>query len=131
MTRKEFVIFNEVLNRFVDALTNEVCYEVLQNWLDTGNLAFLNKLLELTEHEKQWIKQHFNLKVLENFYLLFYFMTDENGLVWGVMGDIFNIITLQTGLNFFLITVLHNIYAGTQLSFGGWDIILGAIYSED
>ncbi len=58
MTRKESVILNEVLNRFVDALTNEVRYEVSQNWLDTGNLAFLNKPLELTEHEKRRIKQH-------------------------------------------------------------------------
>lgn len=58
-------------------------------------------------------------------------MTDENGSVRGVMGDILNIITLQTGLNFSPITVSHNIHAGTQLSPGGWDIIPGAIYSED
>ncbi|STM14934.1 sensory histidine kinase [Escherichia coli] len=119
MTRKESVILNEVLNRFVDALTNEVRYEVSQNWLDTGNLAFLNKPLELTEHEKQWIKQHPNLKVLE-ILLAPYSMTDENGSVRGVMGDILNIITLQTGLNFSPITVSHNIHAGTQLSPGGW-----------
>lgn len=50
-------------------------------------------------------------------------MTDENGSVRGVMGDILNIITLQTGLNFSPITVSHNIHAGTQLSPGGWDII--------
>lgn len=41
-------------------------------------------------------------------------MTDENGSVRGVMGDILNIITLQTGLNFSPITVSHNIHAGTQ-----------------
>ncbi|HGU2189461.1 TPA: hypothetical protein ACM7F1_004820, partial [Escherichia coli] len=111
LTRKESVILNEVLNRFVDALTNEVRYEVSQNWLDTGNLAFLNKPLELTEHEKQWIKQHPNLKVLENPYSPPYSMTDENGSVRGVMGDILNIITLQTGLNFSPITVSHNIHA--------------------
>ncbi|STL87567.1 sensory histidine kinase [Escherichia coli] len=86
LTRKESVILNDVLNRFVDALTNEVRYEVSQNWLDTGNLAFLNKPLELTEHEKQWIKQHPNLKVLENPYSPPYSMTDENGSVRGVMG---------------------------------------------
>lgn len=53
---------------------------------DTGNLAFLNKPLELTEHEKQWIKQHPDLKVLENPYSPPYSMTDENGSVRGVMG---------------------------------------------
>lgn len=40
LTRKDSIVLNEVLNRFVDALTNEVRYEVSQNWLDTGNLAF-------------------------------------------------------------------------------------------
>ncbi len=30
LTRKESVVLNEVLNRFVDALTNEVRYEVSQ-----------------------------------------------------------------------------------------------------
>lgn len=57
-------------------------------------------------------------------------MTDENGSVRGVMGDILNIITLQTGLNFSPITVSHNIHAGTQLSRRmGYNT--GAIYSED
>ncbi|MFS8300546.1 histidine kinase, partial [Escherichia coli] len=41
LIRKDSIILNEVLNRFVDALTNDVRYEVSQNWLDTGNLAFL------------------------------------------------------------------------------------------
>ncbi|HAG9886931.1 TPA: transporter substrate-binding domain-containing protein, partial [Escherichia coli] len=131
LTRKDSIVLNEVLNRFVDALTNEVRYEVSQNWLDTGNLAFLNKPLELTEHEKQWIKQHPDLKVLENPYSPPYSMTDETGSVRGVMGDILNIITLQTGLNFSPITVSHNIHAGTQLNPGGWDILPAAIYSED
>lgn len=130
LTRKESVTLHEVLNRFVDALTNEVRYEVSQNWLDTGNLAFLNKPLALTEHEKQWIKQHPNLKVLENPYSPPFSMTDENGSVRGVMGDILNIITLQTGLNFSPITISHDIHAGTQLATGGWDILPGAIYSE-
>lgn len=58
-------------------------------------------------------------------------MTDETGSVRGVMGDILNIITLQTGLNFSPITVSHNIHAGTQLNPGGWDILPAAIYSED
>ncbi len=49
----------------------------------------------------------------------------------GALWDILNIITLQTGLNFSPITVYTISMPEHESNPGGWDIIPGAIYSED
>lgn len=130
LTRKNTAVLPGILNHFMAALTNEVRSEVAQNWLDSGNLAFLNKPLALTAHEKQWIHHHAALKMQVNPYYPPFSMTDENGAVRGVMGDLLNIIELQTGLKFVPVPARPDARPGAQLSGGDWDIFPGAIYSE-
>lgn len=129
-TRKETSVLSSILDRFVTSLTNEVRRDVMQNWLNVGNLGFVNQPLALTPQEKKWIKNHPTVKVLVNSFHPPFSMTDEQGTPRGIMGDLLNIIELQTGMKFVPVSS-PNSPSGMELNPDGkWDIFPGAIYSE-
>jgi len=130
-TRKEMTMLPDILNRFINSLTNEVRRDVIQNWLNAGNLGFINKPLTLTSQEKKWIKNHPAVNVLVTSFHPPFSMTDENGAPRGMMGDLLNIIELQTGMKFIPVSAPVTPPGDILHPEGKWDIFPGAIYSEE
>ncbi|HFN0791340.1 transporter substrate-binding domain-containing protein (plasmid) [Klebsiella variicola] len=130
LTRKETPVMNNTLNHFIDSLTNEARRDVIQNWLNTGNLGFVNHPLTLTNQEQNWLNHHPEVKVLTTSFHPPLSMTDENGDPRGMMGDLLNIISLQTGIHFVPVTAPIPPPGDNLHPKGEWDIFPGAIYTE-
>lgn len=130
-TRKEMTMLPDILNRFVDSLSNEIRRDVIQNRLNSGNLGFINQPLKLTSQEKKWIKNHPAVNVLVSSFHPPFSMTDENGDPRGMMGDLLNIIELQTGMKFVPVFTPITPPGDVLRPEGKWDIFPGAIYSEE
>lgn len=130
LTAKNRPVLTSILNRFVGQLSNDIRSEITQNWLNSGNLGYLNQPLDLTSQERKWIKTHPQLKVLVSPFNPPFSMIDEGGNPRGVMGDLLNIIELQTGLTFIPVIQNNDIESSATLPGGDWDLFPGAIYSE-
>lgn len=129
-TRKEMPVLPEILNRFVQSLTNEVRRDVAQNWLNVGNLDFINQPLALTKQERKWIKKHPTVNVLVTSFHPPFLITDKEGTPRGMMGDLLNIIELQTGMKFVPVSSPVTSSGESLHPEGNWDIFPGAIYTE-
>lgn len=128
LTREDMPMLPDILNHFIGSLTNEARRDVIQNWLNAGNLGFANHPLKLTAQEQKWIDHHPRVKILASPFHPPFSMTDENGAPRGMMGDLLNIISLQTGIHFVSISA-----SGPQGDAlhpeGKWELFPGAIYS--
>lgn len=129
VTRKGMSILPDILDRFIRSLTNEVRKDVVQNWLNSGNLGYINQPLELTSREKYWIKNHPFVKVLVPSFHPPFTMKDEQGVARGMLGDMLNIIELQTGMKFVSVSPTTP-FEDMHLLEGKWDILPGVIRSE-
>lgn len=129
-TRKEMPLLNTILNRFVSNLTNDVRRDIISNWLSTGNLGFLEQPLNFTQQEKKWLKKHQSVKILIPSFHPPFSMADQQGGPRGIMGDLLNIIELQTGIKFESIPSKSLPSAENIQQNGGWDVLAGAVYYE-
>lgn len=130
ITRKEMPLLPDILNRFIHSITNEARKDIIQNWLNTDNLGFINQPLALTVQEKKWIKKHPTVNVLVTSFHPPFSMTDENGAPRGIMGDLLNIIALQTGMKFVPVSAPATAPPDALPLEGKWDIFPGAIHTE-
>lgn len=127
----EQVILRNIINNFIDAITNETNMQVTQNWLERGNLSFLNKPLSLSGRERLWLKRHKKLRVLINPYYPPFTITNDEDEIRGIMGDILNLIQIQTGLEFEPVFANSNSEMVMKMMKGEWDLIPAATYSNE
>lgn len=130
LTRPKMAVLSDIFNHFVESLNNEARKDVIQNWLNTGNLGFITQPLDLNTQEKKWLKNHPTVKVLVTSFDPPFSMTDEQGMPRGMMGDLLNIIELQTGMKFIPVSTPITTPGDTLQPDGKWDIFPGAIHSE-
>lgn len=120
-----------ILNTFIHSLTEAMHNQIAQSWIEMGNLALLTESLKLTPKEKRWLERHSTLRVLINPYYAPFSMVDENKDIRGLIGDILNLVHLQTGITFDPIIVNSNEEMITTIRKGVWDILPFATYSPE
>lgn len=96
--------------------------------IDKGNLSFLIEPLKLTPREKLWLKNHKTLRVIINPWFAPYTMVDSNQEIRGVVGDILNLVSLQTGIQFETVVVKSNEHMVSEMKKDNWHIVQAATY---
>lgn len=120
-----------IVDSFIRSLTEPLHSQIVQSWIDMGNLAFLSKGLTLTPQESRWLVKNPKLRVLINPYYAPFSMVDENQEIRGLAGDILNLIQLQTGLTFEPVIANSNEEMVSIMRRGYWDILPSATYSPE
>lgn len=93
-------LLRNILDGFITSISNEIHMQVMQNWLNRGNLAYLNAPIPFSYREKEWLKNKHTIRILINPDYPPYTLVDSSGELRGILGDLLNIIHLQTGLDF-------------------------------
>jgi two-component system sensor histidine kinase EvgS len=121
----------DILDTFISSLTEQTHKQVAQSWVNTGNVSFLNKTMKFTPREERWVARHPVLRVLINPYYAPLSMVDDKNEIRGLLGDILNLIQLQTGLSFEPVIANSNSDMVDIMRKGGWDILPTATYSPE
>ena len=115
-------VLRNILDGFITSISNEIHMQVMQNWLNRGNLAYLNAPIPFTDQEKAWLKKKHVIRILINPDYSPYTLVDRSGELRGILGDLLNIIHLQTGLDFEPILANSKSEQTKQISGEQWDM---------
>lgn len=115
-------VLRNILDGFITSISNEIHMQVMQNWLNRGNLAYLNAPIPFTTQEKAWLKKKHVIRILINPDYPPYTLVDRSGELRGILGDLLNIIHLQTGLDFEPILANSKSEQTKQISGEQWDM---------
>lgn len=115
-----------ILEMFITSIGNETHMRMMQNWLNRGNLSYLNSPGPFSQEEQEWIKKHRKIKVLINPNSPPFTLLDQGGELRGIMADLLNIIQLQTGLEFQPVMASSD----NNMAPGEWDMIPAATLSN-
>lgn len=121
----------DILNTFINSLSDQAHKKVMQSWVNTGNMSFFTNDMKFTPQEERWMAKHPILRVLVNPYYAPLSMFDENQEIRGLVGDILNIIQLKTGLEFQPIIANSNNDISNIIHNGKWDLVPTATFSEE
>lgn len=130
ITRKETPELFTILNGFISSLSNEVRRDVIHKWISTGNLGYIEHPIDYTQREKKWMSAHPTVKVLIPPFYPPFSMANEPGGPRGIIGDLFNIIEIQTGMKFLFVTEGYTASQGIFQSRMNWDIRAGTVDYE-
>lgn len=119
----------DILNAFLNNVTTQIRNQENQFWVDDYSLPYLSKPLSLTPQEKRWLEKNPKLRVLINPYYAPFTMADSNSEIRGLIGDILNIIHLETGVEFEPVIVNSNSEMAKIMLTGNWDILPTTTYS--
>ncbi|EMW6553367.1 transporter substrate-binding domain-containing protein [Citrobacter werkmanii] len=115
-------LLRNILDGFITSISNEIHMQVMQNWLNRGNLAYLNAPIPFSHQEKEWLKNKHTIRILINPDYPPYTLVDSSGELRGILGDLLNIIHLQTGLNFEPVLATSRSEQTKLISGGQWDM---------
>lgn len=127
LNKKETRLFN-ILNNIVNAIDDNTHGQIANSIVDKDNLSFLLEPVEFTIKEKNWIKENNTIHIIVNPWFAPYTMIDSSNEIRGVVGDILNIISLQTGLQFKAIIVKSNEKMVSELKKNNFPIMQVASY---
>ncbi|EPM0022057.1 ATP-binding protein [Citrobacter farmeri] len=133
--RKSYLLFlpaqqrlREIVNNTLSAIDENIHGQIAQSMIDKGNLSFLIEPLNLTPREKQWLNNHKTLRVIINPWFAPYTMVDGSQQTRGIVGDVLNLIGLQTGIQFETVVVKSNKEMIAEMKKGNWHIVQAATY---
>lgn len=102
-TRKDLPELVSILTKGMNFITSEE-RNVLQNtWLSSGNMSDSHTAvsgLDLTEEEKQWIKDHPEISIVDDFAWPPFTYQDEDGNFAGIASSYFEIFEEKLGIDF-------------------------------
>ena len=118
----------KIVNTVLSTIDENIHRQIVQSATDKGNLSFLIEPLELTLREKKWLNSHKKLRVIINPWYAPYTMADSNQETRGIVGDILNLISLQTGIEFETVVVKSSEEMASEMKKENWHIIQAATY---
>jgi two-component system sensor histidine kinase EvgS len=131
VTNQSQPLLRNILESFITSISNETHMRVMQNWLNRGNLSYLNKPIPFSPEEKSWLKKHPEIRVLINPNYPPFTLVDHDGELRGIMADLLNIIQLQTGLEFKPVIVNSNAEMTREMTEDNWDMIPAATLNNE
>lgn len=114
------------LNDFVTHLSAKQKNNLLDYWINTNKMLLAVEEMELTPEETEWLKKHQTIRVLVNPYFAPFTMMDSATDINGVAGDLLKILSLKTGLKFYINYVNTESEMAEVIKTGQWDIIPAA-----
>ncbi|MEL4012909.1 response regulator [Dryocola clanedunensis] len=131
VTNRHQPLLRNILERFILSIGNDIHMRIMQNWLNRGNLSWLNTPLSFNADEKAWLEKHARVRVLINPYFPPFTLVDRDGELRGIMGDLLNIIKLQTGLEFEAVLVHSSSEQEKAMSRSGWEMFPAAVSGSE
>ncbi|MDE4645922.1 ATP-binding protein [Klebsiella quasipneumoniae] len=126
VTREDRPALHQLLDRFIHAIDSDTAMRIMQNWLNRGDLSFLNTPLPFTAEEQRWLRKHRHIRLLVNPYFPPFTLVDDEDELRGIMADMLNIFSLQTGLQFDPILVRNRQDLAKRMEKEDWAIMPAA-----
>ena len=120
-----------IMDDFIGTITDQFSNQVTQSWIEDGNLSFLTQPISLSSQEMRWLKKAPRIRVLVNPYYAPFTMLDSSLEIRGLVGDILNLINLQTGLEFEPVVISSSSDTYQEMKEGNWDLQAAVTYSEE
>lgn len=124
-------ILAEIINNLIFAIPSKMQNEMIEPWIDAESLPLFDGPLQLTQQEKLWLESHKEIRVIISPYNFPYSMTDSNGDLRGIAGDLLEIIKIKTGINIIPVYSYSNTDARKIVRSGKWDLLPAATYSPE
>ncbi|MCU8669932.1 histidine kinase, partial [Klebsiella pneumoniae] len=96
VTRDDRPELHQLFDRFIHAVDSDTAMRIMQNWLNRGDLSFLNTPLTFSPEEQRWLQKHRRVRLLVNPYFPPFTLVDNEDELRGIMADMLNIVSLQT-----------------------------------
>lgn len=126
VTRDDRPELHQILDRFIHAIDSDTAMRIMQNWLNRGDLSFLNTPLPFSAEEQRWLQKHRRVRLLVNPYFPPFTLVDDEDELRGIMADMLNIVSLQTGLQFDPILVRNRHDLAKRMEKEDWAIMPAA-----
>ncbi|EPG2870976.1 ATP-binding protein [Klebsiella variicola] len=126
VTRDDRPELHQILDRFIHAIDSDTAMRIMQNWLNRGDLSFLNTPLPFSAEEQRWLQKHRRIRLLVNPYFPPFTLVDNEDELRGIMADMLNIFSLQTGLQFEPILVRNRHDLAKRMEKEDWAIMPAA-----
>ncbi len=126
VTRDDRPELHQILDRFIHAIDSDTAMRIMQNWLNRGDLSFLNTPLPFSAEEQRWLQKHRRVRLLVNPYFPPFTLVDDEDELRGIMADMLNIFSLQTGLQFEPILVRNRHDLAKRMEKEDWAIMPAA-----
>ncbi|HBR1694040.1 TPA: transporter substrate-binding domain-containing protein [Klebsiella quasipneumoniae subsp. quasipneumoniae] len=126
VTREDRPALHQLLDRFIHAIDSDTAMRIMQNWLNRGDLSFLNTPLSFSAEEQRWLQKHRRVRLLVNPYFPPFTLVDDEDELRGIMADMLNIFSLQTGLQFDPILVRNRQDLAKRMEKEDWAIMPAA-----
>ncbi len=126
VTRDDRPELHQLLDRFIHAVDSDTAMRIMQNWLNRGDLSFLNTPLTFSPEEQRWLQKHRRVRLLVNPYFPPFTLVDNEDELRGIMADMLNIVSLQTGLQFDPILVRNRQALAKRMEKEDWAIMPAA-----
>ncbi len=68
VTRDDRPELHQLFDRFIHAVDSDTAMRIMQNWLNRGDLSFLNTPLTFSPEEQRWVQKHRRVRLLVNPY---------------------------------------------------------------
>lgn len=128
---KKNPVLAEIIKKFISAIPSKIQNEMIEPWIDAESLPLFDGPLQLTEQEKLWLESNKGIRVIFSPYNFPYTMTDSNGDLRGIAGDLLEIIKIKTGIDITPIYSYSNKEARKIVRSGQWDLLPAATYSPE
>ncbi|HDZ0399921.1 TPA: response regulator [Klebsiella pneumoniae] len=126
VTRDDRPELHQLFDRFIHAVDSDTAMRIMQNWLNRGDLSFLNTPLTFSPEEQRWLQKHRRVRLLVNPYFPPFTLVDNEDELRGIMADMLNIVSLQTGLQFDPILVRNRQALAKRMEKEDWAIMPAA-----
>ena len=126
VTRDDRPELHQLFDRFIHAVDSDTAMRIMQNWLNRGDLSFLNTPLTFSPEEQRWVQKHRRVRLLVNPYFPPFTLVDNEDELRGIMADMLNIVSLQTGLQFDPILVRNRQALAKRMEKEDWAIMPAA-----
>ena len=124
-------LLQQIIDSVLSNINNGIHSQLSYSAIDKSDLSFLIAPVILTTREQEWLKQHKKIRVLVNPWTIPFTMLDSEKDIRGIIGDILNLISVQTGLSFEIVVVNSLKEAEEKLNQNDWSIMVPAAYNTN
>lgn len=124
-------LLQQIIDNILSSINSGIHSQLSYSAIDKSDLSFLIDPVIFTDSEKEWLKNNKKIRVLVNPWTIPFTMLDNEQNIRGIIGDILNLISLQTGLIFEPVIVHSLKEVEEKLNKNDWSIMVPAAYNTN